>query len=51
MLTENEWQEYQVYLRSLNAEELKIELQWLETMGKAKKNGATISSMQINTLQ
>jgi len=51
MLTTHEWEEYQVYLRSLSAEELKIELQWLETMGKAKKNGATISSMQTNTIQ
>ena len=51
MLSESEWQEYQAYLVQLSAEELKIELQWLETMGKAKKNGATISSMQTDTLQ
>jgi hypothetical protein len=51
MLEKQQWEEYQVYLRSLSAEELKIELQWLETMGKAKKNGATISSMQTDTLQ
>jgi len=51
MLAAQEWEEYQVYLRSLSAEELKIELQWLETLGKAKKNGATISSMQTDTLQ
>jgi hypothetical protein len=51
MLEKQQWEEYQVYLRSLSAEELKIELQWLETLGKAKKNGATISSMQTDTLQ
>lgn len=50
MLSESEWQEYQAYLVQLSAEELKIELQWLDTLGEAKRNGSTIASVQTDTL-
>lgn len=51
MISTEEWQEYKEYLSELTDEELKIELQWLETLGKAKKRGSTISSVQPDTLQ
>jgi len=51
MITEQEWQEYEEYWQTLSAEEKIIELDWLETIGKAKKNGSTISSIQPDTLQ
>jgi hypothetical protein len=51
MISNEEWQEYQAYLSELTDEELKIELQWLETLGKAKKRGSTIASVQPDTLQ
>lgn len=51
MISNEEWQEYQEYLSELTDEELKIELQWLETLGKAKKRGSTIASVQPDTLQ
>ena len=51
MISTEEWQEYKEYLSELTEEELKIELQWLETLGKAKKRGSTISSVQPDTLQ
>lgn len=51
MISNEEWQEYQAYLSELTDEELKIELQWLETLGKAKKRGSTIASFQPDTLQ
>jgi hypothetical protein len=42
MITQEEWQEYEEYLEELTDEELKIELQWLESIGQAKKRGSTI---------
>lgn len=45
-LSIEEWQEYEEYLAELTDEELKIELQWLETIGKAKKRGSTIVQNQ-----
>ena len=45
-LTAEEWQEYEEYLAELTDEELKIELKWLETIGKAKKRGSTIVQNQ-----
>jgi hypothetical protein len=40
MITENEWAEYHEYLAELSQEELEIELNWLESVGKAKKRGS-----------
>lgn len=42
MLTQEEWQEYQEYLDGLSEQELKIELEWLESIGQAKKRGSTV---------
>jgi hypothetical protein len=45
-VTVEEWEEYHDYLAELSDEELKIELQWLETIGQAKKRGSTIVQNQ-----
>ena len=42
MLTVEEWEEYQDYLADLTDEELKIELQWLQSIGEAKQRGSTV---------
>jgi hypothetical protein len=42
MISGEEWEDYNEYLAELTDEELKIELEWLETIGKAKKRGSTI---------
>jgi len=42
MLSQDELEEYQDYLQELTAEELKIELQWLESIGQAKMRGSTV---------
>ena len=42
MLSAQEWQEYEEYLQELTSEELKIELQWLQSIGEAKKRGSTV---------
>ena len=51
MITEDEWEEYEDYLFELTDEELKIELQWLESIGKAKKRGSVVSSVENFTIQ
>jgi hypothetical protein len=50
-ITSEEWQEYSEYLDSLSDEELKIELSWLESVGKAKKRGSFISFEEDITIQ
>ena len=42
MITTEEWEEYEDYLQELTSEELKIELQWLESIGQAKRRGCTV---------
>jgi len=42
MLSKEEWQEYENYLMELSPEELKIELDWLKSVGEAKKRGNTV---------
>ena len=42
MLSVEEMLDYEEYLAELTEEELKIELQWLESIGQAKKRGSTI---------
>ena len=46
MISKEEWEEYNDYLAELTDDELKIELEWLETIGKAKKRGSTIVQNQ-----
>jgi hypothetical protein len=50
-ITVDEWQEYQDYLVHLTDEELRIELKWLESVGKAKKRGSVVTSVENNTIQ
>ena len=42
MITVEEWQEYEEYLEGLSSEELKIEMEWLKSIGEAKKRGSTV---------
>lgn len=51
MISNEEWEEYEDYLSELTDEELKIELQWLESVGKAKKRGSVVSSVENYTIQ
>lgn len=51
MITNEEWEDYEDYLAELTDEELKIELQWLESVGKAKKRGSVVSSVENFTIQ
>lgn len=51
MINAEEWQEYNEYLAELTDEELGIELQWLESVGKAKQRGSVVSCIENDTLQ
>jgi hypothetical protein len=51
MISNEEWQEYEEYLASLTDEELQIELKWLDSVGKAKKRGSIVTSVENFTLQ
>lgn len=42
MLSKEEMLDYEEYLAELTEDELKIELQWLESIGQAKKRGSTV---------
>ena len=42
MLTVEEWEEYQEYLNELTDDEFEIELQWLQSIGEAKRRGSTV---------
>ena len=42
MISREEWEDYEEYLQELTSEELKIELQWLQSIGEAKKRGSTV---------
>ena len=42
MISNEEMQDYEQYLAELTEDELKIELQWLESIGQAKKRGSTV---------
>ena len=50
-ITSEEWLEYADYLESLTKDELKTELEWLESVGEAKKRGSVVSCIEVNTLQ
>jgi hypothetical protein len=51
MISDEQWQEYETYLKALTEEELEIELQWLKSVGIAKERGSTVTSAQTDTLQ
>jgi hypothetical protein len=51
MISDEQWQEYETYLKALTEEELEIELQWLKSVGIAKERGSTITFTQTDTLQ
>ena len=42
MISAEEWQEYEEYLDGLTSEELRIEMEWLKSVGEAKKRGSTV---------
>jgi hypothetical protein len=42
MISREEWEDYEEYLQELSSEELKIELQWLSSVGEAKRRGSFI---------
>lgn len=42
MISQEEWEDYEEYLHDLSQEELKIELQWLASVGEAKRRGSFI---------
>jgi hypothetical protein len=50
-ITSEEWKEYSEYLDDLTDEEFNIELQWLESVGKAKQRGSVVSSVDNFTIQ
>ena len=50
-ITNEEWQEYEEYLTTLTESELEIELEWLKSVGIAKRRGSTVTSNQSDTLQ
>ena len=50
-VTTDEWDEYQDYLKGLSTDELKIELNWLQSVGEAKKRGSVVSCIENDTLQ
>ena len=50
-ITSEEWEEYQDYLADLTEDELKIELNWLQSVGEAKKRGSVVSCIENYTIQ
>lgn len=50
-ITNQEWEEYEAYLKTLTEEELETELEWLKSVGIAKQRGSTVTSNQNDTLQ
>jgi hypothetical protein len=51
MLSKEEWQEYADYLDGLSNEEMKIEMEWLKTLGEAKKRGSLLCLEENYTIQ
>ena len=50
-ITNEECEDYEEYLTTLTEEELEIELEWLKSVGIAKKRGSVVTSVQSDTLQ
>jgi hypothetical protein len=42
MITQEEWEDYEEYLEGLTDEEVRIELEWLKSIGMAKQRGCTV---------
>lgn len=51
MITGVEWDDYRDYLLELTQEELMVELEWLESVGQAKKRGSVVSCIENYTIQ
>ena len=51
MITDEEWLEYADYLDTLTENEFEIEIQWLKSIGEAKKRGSVVSFIENITLQ
>jgi hypothetical protein len=51
MISTEEWKEYEDYLMDLTTEELKIELNWLKSVGQAKERGSVVSCIENYTVQ
>lgn len=51
MITNEEWLEYEDYLADLTEDELKIELNWLQSVGEAKNRGSVVSCIENYTVQ
>jgi len=51
MITQEEWKEYSEYLSELTNDELKIELEWLKSVGIAKSRGSVVAFHQTDTIQ
>ena len=51
MINRQEWLEYEEYLAELTEDELKIELDWLQSVGDAKKRGSVVSCIENYTVQ
>jgi hypothetical protein len=50
-ISNRDWEEYEEYLETLSESELEIELEWLKSVGIAKRRGSTVASEQNDTLQ
>ena len=51
MITQEEWQEYAEYLDTLSSSELRTELEWLKSVGKAKQRGSFMTFEENYTIQ
>ena len=51
MITNEVWLEYEDYLADLTEDELKIELNWLQSVGEAKNRGSVVSCIENYTVQ
>lgn len=50
-ITAEDWSEYEEYLMDLSPEELRIEMEWLKSVGEAKKRGSVVSHIENYTIQ
>jgi hypothetical protein len=50
-ITQDEWQEYADYLDTLSDSEIRTELEWLKSVGEAKKRGSLVSFIECDTIQ
>ena len=50
-ISNRDWEEYEEYLETLSESELEIELEWLKSVGIAKRRGSTVTYEQNDTLQ